>query len=149
MVELPRTLYEEIVGHAQAGWPDEVCGLIGGQSRPDRTYRIANTAETPQVRYLMDPAEQFAAMMDIEGRGWVLYGIYHSHPSTEAYPSATDRGLAFYPDAVYLICSLADREKPVLRAFMIIDDEVREQGLRITEADPGAPDSSKVRSTFP
>ena len=133
MVELPRALYDEIVGHALEGWPDEICGLIGGKGRPERAYRIANAAETPRVRYLMEPGEQFAAMMDIEDRGWDLYAIYHSHPSSEAYPSATDRGLAFYPDAYYLICSLADRERPVLRAFRIADDAVTEEELRVAD----------------
>ena len=133
MVELPRRLYEEIVAHAWEGWPDEVCGLIGGPGAPEKAYRIANTAETPRVRYLMKPEEQFAAMMEIEDRGWELYGIYHSHPSSEAYPSKTDRGLAFYPDSIYIICSLEDRANPVLRAFTIRDDQVREQELRVAE----------------
>ncbi len=136
MVELPRKLYDEIVGHAFEGWPDEICGLIAGNGSPYKTYRVANSAETPRTRYVMEPREQFEAMMAIEEEGLELYGIYHSHPSSEAYPSATDRGLAFYPDAIYFICSLANREKPVLRAFMLVDNDVREQGIRITEAEP-------------
>ncbi len=136
MVELPRKLYDEIVTHAQEGWPDEVCGLIGGKGRAEQTYRITNTAETPRVLYVMQPEEQFRVMMEIEDQGGDLYGIYHSHPSSEAYPSKTDRSLAFYPDAVYLICSLADRERPVLRAFRIVDDEVSEQELRIADEVP-------------
>lgn len=133
MVELPRKVYDEIIGHAQEGWPDEICGLIGGKGHPEQAYRITNTAETPRVRYLMQPEEQFRVMMEIEEQGWDLYGIYHSHPSSEAYPSQTDRSLAFYPDAVYLICSLADREQPVVRAFRIVDDQVSEQELRVMD----------------
>ncbi len=95
--------------------------------------RITNTADTPRVLYLMQPEEQFRVMMEIEEQGGDLYGIYHSHPSSEAYPSKTDCSLAFYPEAVYLICSLADRERPVLQAFTIVDDEVSEQELRITD----------------
>ncbi|MDP9381091.1 MAG: M67 family metallopeptidase [Chloroflexota bacterium] len=136
MVELPRELYDEIIAHSQEGWPNEVCGLIGGKGAPERAYRIANADENPRIRYLMEPREQFEAMMDIEERGWDLYGIYHSHPSSEAYPSRTDRNLAFYPDAIYLICSLQDRERPGLRAFTIVDDQVTEQQLRITQTEP-------------
>ncbi|MEJ7655314.1 MAG: M67 family metallopeptidase, partial [Chloroflexia bacterium] len=113
MVELPSTLYDEIVTHALEGWPNEVCGLVAASSNgPIQTYRIENTAENPPTRYVMDPKQQFEAMMDIEEREWTLHAIYHSHPSTEAYPSATDRSLAFYPDAVYLICTLQDRARP-------------------------------------
>lgn len=135
MPALPRELYDEIVGHALEGWPDEVCGLVAAQpgEGPVRTYRVHNSAETPRTRYLMEPREQFEAMMEIEDRGWELYGIYHSHPSTEAYPSQTDRSLAYYPDAIYLICTLQDRERPQLRAFNILDDGVHELQVRIAE----------------
>ena len=142
MVELPRKLYDEIIGHSLEGWPNEVCGLIGGKDgRPLRTYRVANVAETPRTRYLMDPEEQFRTFMEIEGQGWELYGIYHSHPSSEAYPSATDRGLAFYPDAIYFICSLQHRERPELRAFLLVEDDVREQGVRVIDREPSDEES--------
>lgn len=134
MVELPRPVYDEIVRHALEGWPEEVCGLIAGEGGvPVRLYRVANVAEHKPTRYVMDPGEQFHAMMAIEGEELELYGIYHSHPSTQAYPSETDRSLAFYPDAIYFICTLADKEHPALRAFNIVDDEVTEREIRITE----------------
>ena len=44
----------------------------------------------------------------------------------------TDRKLAFYPDSLYLIMSLSDRENPVLRAFRIVDDRITEEELVIT-----------------
>ena len=40
--------------------------------------------------------------------------------------------LAFYPDARYLLLSLDDRAKPVLRSFLIVDGEVTEEELTIT-----------------
>ena len=36
-----------------------------------------------------------------------------------------------YPEALYLIVSLAEREDPVLRAFRIGDTEVTEEEVRI------------------
>ena len=56
--------------------------------------------------------------------------IYHSHTHTEAYPSPTDVGLAAWPDAAYLIVSLADAEHPVVRAFHIAEQRVQELELR-------------------
>ncbi|MDQ3856554.1 MAG: M67 family metallopeptidase [Chloroflexota bacterium] len=134
MAQLPRRLYDEIVAHALEGYPNEVCGLIAAlEGKPVQTYRVRNTAEEPRTRYVMDPQEQFDAMMDIEGRGWELYGIYHSHPSTQAYPSQTDRSLAFYPDAVYFICTLEHPDSPQVRAFHIGEEEVIEQELEVVE----------------
>ena len=53
-----------------------------------------------------------------------------------ARPSPTDIGLAFYPDALYVLCSLAEAEadpatgEPGVRAWRIVDGEVFEVALR-------------------
>jgi [CysO sulfur-carrier protein]-S-L-cysteine hydrolase len=52
--------------------------------------------------------------------------------ATEAYPSRTDVELAAYPDAAYLILSLADRERPVLRVFRIRDGQVDEEPVEVS-----------------
>jgi hypothetical protein len=50
-------------------------------------------------------------------------------------PSPTDVGLAFYPDALYLLVSLGDDEadpvtgEPSVRAWRIVDGEVSEVPL--------------------
>ena len=49
--------------------------------------------------------------------------------ASEAYPSATDVRLAFWPEAYYVLVSLMDRESPVVRAFRIEDGRVREEEL--------------------
>jgi proteasome lid subunit RPN8/RPN11 len=61
--------------------------------------------------------------------GLDLVGIFHSHVATGAYPSRTDVELAAYPDATYLILSLADQDAPVLRAYRIRDGQVDEEEL--------------------
>jgi proteasome lid subunit RPN8/RPN11 len=70
--------------------------------------------------YEIDPGEIF----DLEFRllpaaGLEVVAIYHSHPVTEAYPSRTDQSLAFWPDAIYLICSLAEPGTPVVRGYRL------------------------------
>jgi hypothetical protein len=37
--------------------------------------------------------------------------------------------LAFWPEAFYILVSLADRDKPVVRAFRIIDGQVSEEPI--------------------
>ena len=123
----------EIVAHARAECPLEACGLLGGQDgRVEKVYPLPNAERSP-VRYLADPEAQFQAMMEIEERGWEIVAIYHSHPASPAYPSATDLEMAFYPEALSLILSLADRERPTLRAFRIGEGQIEEVEVRVEE----------------
>jgi proteasome lid subunit RPN8/RPN11 len=134
MIRLSRSFYDGIIDHARQDAPRECCGLLGGRGvEVERSYRITNT-ELGVTRYLMDAEEQFRAFRDLDERGLDLVGIYHSHPATQAYPSPTDTSLAYYPDAVYLICSLQDPEQPVIRAFRIIDGEIEEIPIEIADA---------------
>lgn len=133
MIRLTRGFYDGIIDHARQESPRECCGLLGGRDAEVHcAYRVTNT-EPGVTRYLMDPEEQFRAFRDLEERGLDLVGIYHSHPATQAYPSQTDTSLAFYPDSVYLICSLQEPEQPVIRAFRILEGEIREIPIEIAE----------------
>ncbi len=68
-------------------------------------------------------------MLDIDDADEMVWGIVHSHVMSPALPSDTDVGLAAYPDALYLICSLAN-EEPQVRAWSIQDGSVAEVELR-------------------
>jgi proteasome lid subunit RPN8/RPN11 len=61
-----------------------------------------------------------------------MVGIYHSHPFTRAYPSATDLGQA-WEGLVYVIVSLRDFLKPEARAFTVADGVVSEQPIEIVD----------------
>jgi proteasome lid subunit RPN8/RPN11 len=92
---------------------------------------MTNAEPSPSF-YLMDPQEQFRVMKEIRQEGMELVGIYHSHTESRAYPSGTDVGLAYYPEAVYLIVTLMDRKKPAARAFTIVDGTIAEVELNVT-----------------
>jgi proteasome lid subunit RPN8/RPN11 len=118
-VRLPRALAEELVAHARADLPNECCGMIAGNDGvATRVHRAANTESSPFM-YVMEPREQLRIMDEIDASGDDLLAIYHSHTRSAAYPSRTDVELAFFPDTLYLIVSLADREAPEIRAFRI------------------------------
>ncbi len=103
--------------------------MVGGVDGEARTvYRAAN-AEASPLRYSIDAQEQFRLMRQIEEAGEELVGIYHSHTRSAAYPSQTDVNLAGWPDAVYLIVSLADPEAPDVRGFTIRDGEIADAEL--------------------
>jgi len=131
-VVIPQKLYDEILQHARDEVPNECCGIVASSDGAAiRVFRATN-AEASPVRYGLDPQEQYRIMMEIEERGWTLGAIYHSHTRSPAYPSQTDVNLAFYPDALYLIVSLQNPERPDLRAFTIVDRKIDEVELSIT-----------------
>ncbi|HZP90698.1 MAG TPA: M67 family metallopeptidase [Actinomycetota bacterium] len=132
MIELDSVFYKEMVEHGLREFPNECCGLIAGKDgAPVKLFAMRNLDASP-VSYRLDPREQLRVFDEMDGEGQELFGIYHSHTHSEAYPSETDRRLAFYPDAYYLVLSLSDREHPVLRAFRIVDGEVTEEELNVT-----------------
>lgn len=117
---------EEIVDHARSELPHEACGLLAGMGgQVAKVYRATNVEKSP-VRYSIDPRELIRYMKDMDQHEWDLVGIYHSHTHTQAYPSATDVDLAFYPEAVYLILSLKNRIHPVIRGFRIVEGAISE-----------------------
>jgi len=137
---LPLELREALEVHARAGYPNEACGLIigdapaaaGGQAL--RFERTANKAASP-YRYEIDPADLYRISVAADDADEVIWGIVHSHTHTPAVPSPTDIGLAFYPDALYLLVSLSDDEAdpvtgaPSIRAWRIVDGAIHEVDL--------------------
>ncbi len=117
---------EEILAHARAGFPEEVCGIISGRDGVAQAlYRGRNVSPTPRVAYELD-VETLVKQIEFEDAGLTLAAIYHSHPAGPETPSQTDIRRSSYPDAVYLITSLADGISPTLRGFRIVDGRVRE-----------------------
>ena len=115
----------KLIRHAREGYPEEVCGILAGrEGEVLEVFQMTNTEHSP-VSYFMDPREQFQVMKTIRERGLKMLAIYHSHPDTEAYPSAKDVRLAFYDDLAYIIISLM-HEEPVVRAFSIKEGRVEE-----------------------
>jgi proteasome lid subunit RPN8/RPN11 len=130
-MQIARSMVDEIVAHARAELPNECCGIIASQDGNAVQVFQAKNFEASPVRYGLDPREQYRIMMEIDGRGWTLGAIYHSHTRSPAYPSQTDVNLAFYPDALYLIVSLQDPERPDLRGFRIVEGKISEAEISI------------------
>lgn len=142
-VKLPGHIADKLIAHARDGKPEEVCGLVAAEQDGAivDTLPVRNAADNKVITYHMDPHDQLKAFRALEHRNLELYGIYHSHPATEAYPSETDRGLAFdpfnddplYPGTIYFIVSLAG-DDPVIRGFRLPDpDTVEEVPIEIAD----------------
>jgi proteasome lid subunit RPN8/RPN11 len=129
-MRIPRSIYDEMLEHAREDVPNECCGLVGGNNGVATTVYRARNAEASPLRYNLDPQDQFRIMTEMDEKGEELAAIYHSHTASPAYPSQTDINLASYPDALYLIVSLAEGEKD-LRGYRIEDGEVTEVPLEV------------------
>ena len=89
-----------------------------------------NAAASP-LRYEIDSADFLRIYNLIDDAEQDVGAIYHSHTRSAAYPSQTDINLALWPDALYIIVSLAE-EEPDVKAFSIVDRKVEEIPLEIS-----------------
>ena len=127
--------YDEILKHSLATIPNEACGLIGGRIEGlnkivEKVYILENV-DNSNEHFSMNPKEQFAAIKDMRNNGLVMLGNFHSHPESPSRPSEEDKRLAYDKKMSYFILSLMERSKPVLKSFIIIDNLVMEEEIKI------------------
>jgi len=137
-VHVPPAMIEAIVDHARTEDPNEACGLIIGD-RPAadggsalRYERTRNQAASP-YRYEIHPDDLLRLTIETDDADEVFWAIVHSHVRSPAYPSPTDLGLAFYPDALYMLVSLAE-EQPAFGAFRIVNGAIHPVEILVGEA---------------
>jgi proteasome lid subunit RPN8/RPN11 len=128
---ISREAYGNMLAHVQAEYPLEGCGLLAGiAGRVYQLYPVANKLKSATA-YEMDPRQQVAAMVEMEARGWEMTAVYHSHPQGPETPSPTDVAQLYYQEAIQVIVSLRERERPVARAFRIEGKQVSEVPLLV------------------
>lgn len=124
-------MIDEMVAHAREDLPNECCGLVGGSDGEAKAlYRARNAFASP-FSYRVDPGDQYRIIeKEMRDRGEELIAIYHSHTKSTAYPSQTDLNEAVsWPEQVYLIVSLQDRESPEVKAFWLKEKTIAEAEL--------------------
>jgi proteasome lid subunit RPN8/RPN11 len=122
---------DEIVAHARAGLPDEACGIVSGVAATATRFHPAVNGDKSPFRYSIDAQDLLRIVTDIDDAGEELLAIYHSHTRSPAFPSRTDVDLAFWPDAAYLIVSLAG-DPADLKAFTIREGRIARRQLVVT-----------------
>ncbi|HEY6056545.1 MAG TPA: M67 family metallopeptidase [Candidatus Limnocylindrales bacterium] len=136
-------MLQAIIDHARAGYPNEACGIVVGDrsafdgGRPLRFEATRNAAASP-YRYEIDSQDLLRLTLETDDGDEAFWAIVHSHVHTAARPSPTDIGLALYPDALYVLVSLAAElaepatGAPSVRAWRIVDGAVSEVRLEVT-----------------
>lgn len=134
VLALPRNVLAAMLAHVAAGYPNEACGVLAGDAAGNvvKHFPAANASETPRTFSEIGPKELLAIWNEIDGYDWMVLAYYHSHPETPAYPSPRDVLWSHnWPGTYYVIFSLADRERPVVRAFLIEGETVQEYRLAV------------------
>ena len=138
MLQISQGLVANLLAHARTDHPDEACGVIAGPAgsdRPTRFIPMVNAARSPTF-YEFDSADLLKLYRELDSNNEDPVVIYHSHTSTEAYPSRTDIAYASEPFAHYVLVSTREtgtEDGPYeLRSFRIVDGEVTEEEIVVT-----------------
>ncbi len=139
-VRLPDDIRTALVDHARREYPNEACGIVIGsapaaEDGQARRFAPTRNAAASPYRYEIDSADLLRLTLAADDADEAFWAIVHSHVRSPARPSPTDLGLAFYPDALYILVSLAEAAadpvtgEPDVRAWRIVDGAVHEVEL--------------------
>ena len=137
MFLIPRKFRDAIVNQALNEVPEEACGVILGPigtGQPLRLKPMVNFAHSP-VFYEFNPRDLLQLYREMDETEEEIVVVYHSHPTSEAYPSSTDIAYAGEPLAHYILVSTREEIAPDVefRSFRIIDGIVTEEVVSITD----------------
>ncbi len=132
MFTITRRQFDLIMNQAQAVYPQEAGGILGG-----REDVILGVLPVPN-QYLYDRTQTFGMTADDVDRGYRFlakhnleyYGVYHSHPKGVPYPSQQDLA---HNQRYHFIIGLEDRYNPVLMAWEVENEEIVQVPIRIVD----------------
>lgn len=129
-IEVPHEVIAAMAVHARNEAPNEACGLVAGSSGQVRFFYPLDNVAPSVDRYVVDPVGHVSALRHAERSGWELIGVFHSHPSGSAIPSATDIAETFEPDWISFISGSGG-----VRAWQIAGGVPREMHMIQAEAE--------------
>jgi len=135
LIRISQKFIDQMIEHSKSEDPNECCGILAGTNGDiSKLYKIRNASPSP-YRYVMDPQEMLTSIQDADENGIDLVAFYHSHTHSPAYPSETDTRMAVesgWVDFCYVLVSLEDDDKPVVRFYVIDSDgEVLDEETQI------------------
>lgn len=130
MFKITERQYNIIMQQAQACYPQETGGILGGKGNT-----ITGVLPIPN-QYLYDRTENFAITSDDLDRAFAFLrkhnleflGVYHTHPKGVPYPS--DQDLA-HGQRYHFIIGLKDRYNPSLYAWRVEGGRVYSENIKI------------------
>lgn len=123
ILKLSRSLLEDLLARARRQAPEETCGFLLG-ARDSTGAKVQSVAEVPnQVRsnpeenFRISPQDLFRVGQEAEQEQLELLGVWHSHPSSGATPSAADHQ-GTWPQWSNLILGNLTQATPGVRSFL-------------------------------
>ena len=153
---------ELLAVQAATEYPFESCGVILARDGARRLLACRNVQNELHARdpeghprdartaYYIDPAD-LLRIGRLEGEGFTVAVIYHSHVDTGAYFSETDRrnallgGEPSYPDSTYVVTSVMSGRVDAMAAFRW--DAARRDFLPVDDPSLAAGHEARVRSS--
>jgi proteasome lid subunit RPN8/RPN11 len=129
VLHLTGDVAQQVAGHGERGYPDEICGvLVGKDEDGERTIRallpVENSFEAGEQfhRFLITPEAMLRAERLARQGGLDVLGVYHSHPDAPAQPSEYDRDHAAWTTWSYIIVSVQNGRAAEMRAWKLRED---------------------------
>lgn len=108
MIHIRQECIDEMIKHAQEGYPHEVVGILAGDRDSNcvaKVQTLQNERGDTNNRYAVSSLMLMRAERALEAEGLGIVGYYHSHPDHTAQYSAYDRDHAL-PNMSYVILSI-------------------------------------------
>ena len=128
---IPRIIISKLFEHSLLEDPNECCGLLlGNDERVIEIRNLNNVHDNPMTRYEIDRNDLMKVQKYCDNNNMEILGVYHSHTHTQAYPSPTDikvaRLIKDFFDAYYILISLIEKTRPIIRGYKIDLESVTE-----------------------
>ena len=133
-LRLPRVALEVLHNHAEEALPLESVALLFGNVKDvevvvTRVELLENVAAST-TSFAVDPEREYHLLMDAEGRGEEMVGIFHSHPAPPRPSSRDLRNMRLNP-VVWAIASKSTGSWET-RAFLLEDENLTNVRIVLT-----------------
>ena len=123
-VRIDPTVLRQIEGYALEQFPEEACGLLVGRRDANDVVISAarvskNLAADPCAGFEVDTGLRIRLQRELRGSDAAVVGVFHSHPSGDPEPSATDRTSIWEPDLIWLITAVSAGAVGESRVFAV------------------------------
>ncbi|MDE2506183.1 MAG: M67 family metallopeptidase [Planctomycetota bacterium] len=105
---VPRSIYDAMAAHCVREAPLEACGLLVGHPPRALSIHPLRNELASATRYNADPRDILDAVRAMRPLGREIVAIYHSHPSSRAFPSRVDLAENHYGEIPRIIVSLLE-----------------------------------------
>ena len=115
-------LVRDLLAYCRSKLPEEACGALVGRSEDGVVEAtgfvpIANRSPAPLSRFQFDAEQWIELLYGSVRSGHTVVGVFHSHPTTPAVPSAEDLATHWRSVPSHWIVSFADPARPEVAAY--------------------------------